>query len=144
MNTGSDEFVQHCVDLLGGAARVRARRMFGGHGLYLDDLFVALIANEQLYLKVDAQTRPRFEAADCAPFVYQAAEKSVSLGYFSAPTEAIESQPLMQPWARLALEAALRARAAKLSAAPRRTQASPPATKASARKGSAKSAAGKR
>ena len=33
----------------------RSRRMFGGHGLYVDDLFVGLIAFERLYLKVDAQ-----------------------------------------------------------------------------------------
>lgn len=143
MNTGRDEFVQHCIDLLGGAGRVRARRMFGGHGLYVDDLFVALIAGERLYLRADAQTRPRFEAAGCAPFVYQSAEKSVTLGYFSAPIEAIESQLPMQPWARLALEAALRARAAKPSAAPRRARARPPATKARARKGSPRSAADK-
>ena len=44
--------------------------MFGGHGLYVDDLFVALIAYERLYLKTDAQTRAAFEAAGCEPFVY--------------------------------------------------------------------------
>lgn len=144
MNTRRDEFVQYCVDLLGGDQRVHARRMFGGHGLYLDDLFVALIAGEQLYLKVDAQTRPRFEAAGCAPFAYQGAAKSVLLPYFTAPVDAIESQLAMQPWARLALEAALRARVAKASAEPRRARARPPAAKASARKGSLKSAADKR
>ena len=46
--------------------------MFGGHGLYVDDLFVALIACERLYLKADADTRPQFAAAGCEPFVYDA------------------------------------------------------------------------
>ena len=30
------------------------------------------------------------------------------MGYFTAPEDAMESPALMQPWARLALEAALR------------------------------------
>ena len=113
MAVARNEFVTHCLELLAALGAARARRMFGGHGLYVDDLFIAIIASERLYLKVDAQTRPNFEAVGCTPFVYDAAGKAVSLGYFSAPDEAIESPPQMQPWARLALAAALRARAAK-------------------------------
>lgn len=105
------EFVAHCLELLAPLGAPRARRMFGGHGLYVDELFVALIAFDRLYLKADAQTRPHFEAAGCEPFVYDGQGKSVTLGYFTAPHDAMESPALMQPWARLALEAALRARA---------------------------------
>jgi len=134
MATPPDEFVAHCAELLGSVGSVRSHRMFGGHGFYVDELFIALVAAERLYLKVDALTRPAFEAAGCAPFVYDAAGgKSVALGYFSAPEDAMESPPLMQPWARHALAAALRARAAKPAA--RR-----PARKATPRKGSAKTA----
>lgn len=107
------ELAEHCRELLTPLGAVRARRMFGGHGLYVDDLFVALIAFGRLYLKADAQSRPRFEAAGCEPFVYDGGGKQVTLGYFTAPEDAMESPALMQPWARLALAAALRARAAK-------------------------------
>jgi DNA transformation protein len=103
-------FVDHCLELLGSAGAPRARRMFGGHGLYVDELFVAIVARERLYLKADAQTRERFERAGCEPFVYTAQGRSVSLGYWSAPDDAMESPAAMQPWVRLALEAALRAR----------------------------------
>ena len=109
----SAEFVAHCIELLSPLGAVRTRRMFGGHGFYVDDLFLAIIAFERLYLKADAQTRPRYEAAGCEPFVYDGQGKRVTLGYFTAPEDAMESPALMQPWARLALEAALRARAAK-------------------------------
>lgn len=108
-----DEFASHCLELLEPLGAARAKRMFGGHGLYVDDLFVALIAFERLYLKVDAQTRAAFEAAGCQPFVYDGKGKSVTMSYFTAPEQAIESAHEMLPWARLALEAALRARAAK-------------------------------
>ena len=109
----ADEFVSHCLELLAPLGTPRARRMFGGHGLYVDELFVALIASERLYLKADAQTRPRFEAAGCAPFVYDGQGRSVTMGYYTAPDDALESPAYMQPWGRLALEAALRAKAAK-------------------------------
>lgn len=112
-----DGFVAHCLELLAPLGTPRARRMFGGHGLYVDELFVALIAFDRLYLKADAQTRGHFEAAGCAPFVYDGQGRSVTMGYYTAPEDAMESPALMQPWARLALEAALRARAAKKPAA---------------------------
>jgi DNA transformation protein len=117
MPAPADEFVTHCLELLAPLGAARAKRMFGGHGLYVDDLFIALIAFERLYLKVDVQTRAAFEAAGCEPFVYDGKGKSVTMSYFTAPEQAIESAHEMLPWARLALEAALRARAAK--AAPR-------------------------
>jgi DNA transformation protein and related proteins len=106
-------FVDHCQELLAPLGAVRSRRMFGGHGLYVDDIFVALIAFERLYLKVDASTRAQFEAEGCEPFIYDKNGQALSLGYFSAPQDAMDSPALMLPWARLALEAALRARAAK-------------------------------
>jgi DNA transformation protein and related proteins len=113
MGTTADAFAAYCVELLEPLGGARARRMFGGHGLYVDDLFIAIVADEQLYLKADASTRPQFEAAGCRPFVYSKATQAVAMSYWSAPEEATESPSSMLPWARLAQAAALRARAAK-------------------------------
>jgi DNA transformation protein and related proteins len=128
----SQALVDHCLELLSPLGAVRAKRMFGGHGLYIDDLFVALIAFERLYLKVDAASRERFEAAGGEPFVYDAKSRAVSLGYWTVPAEAMESPALMQPWARQAIDAALRARAAKPSAPLRKARATKPKTPAAA------------
>ena len=63
---------------------------------------------------MDEQTRPRFEAAGCEPFDFDTKDgRKVVLGFWTAPDEALESPMLMLPWARLAMEAALRARNAK-------------------------------
>ena len=126
--------VEHCLELLAPMGAIRARSMFGGHGLYCDDLFFALIAADRLYLKVDAQSQPAFSAAGCEPFVYDMKGKAMTMSYWTVPTDAMESPALMQPWARQALAAALRARAAKPSAAPRK----PRATRAQAQAGSAR------
>ena len=103
-------FVDHCLELLAPLGAARARRMFGGWGLYVDDSFMALIAGEQLYLKVDDETREPFRAADCRPFVYTGKGQPVTLSYWTAPADALDGPGPMAPWARLALQAALRAR----------------------------------
>jgi len=129
-----DPFVSHCLELLESVGRPRARRMFGGHGLYVDELFVALIVGERLYLKVDDQTRAAFDAAACQPFVYRSADKDVALGYYSAPEDAMESPAQMRDWALRAMSAALRARSAVSAAlrargATQRRPAAKPAVK---------------
>jgi DNA transformation protein and related proteins len=122
----SQALVDQCLELLAPLGAVRARRMFGGHGLYVDELFIAIIAFERLYLKVDDQTQPAFERAGCDPFVHDGKGKPITMSYRTVPAEAMESPHGMQPWARLAIAAALRARAAKPSAAPRKARAVKP------------------
>jgi DNA transformation protein len=118
-----DELAAHCLELLQPLGAVRSRRMFGGHGIYIDELFIALVAFDQLYLKTDDTTRAAFQAAGCEPFVYDGAGKQVTVAYWTVPAEAMESPAQMQPWARLAIAAALRARAAKPASARRKPQA---------------------
>lgn len=113
-------FVNHCVELLQPLGTVRTKRMFGGWGLYVDEIFIAIVAFERLYLKVNDTTRAAFEAEGCEPFVYDSKTGSVALGYWTAPADALDSPALMQPWARRALQAALAARAAKPAAPARK------------------------
>ena len=115
-----DGYTAHCVELLAPLGVVRTKRMFGGVGLYVDDVFVALIAFERLYLKVDADTRTTFIAAGGEPFVYEGKRKPVTMSYCTPPVEAMDSPPLMAPWARLALQAALAARVAAVPRAARK------------------------
>jgi DNA transformation protein len=129
-----DELASHCLELFAPMGAGRSKRMFGGHGIYVDDLFVALVVFDRLYLKADELTRATFEAAGCERFVYDGADKKVSVGYWTVPAEAMESPALMQPWARLAIAAALRARASKKPSAPRKPRATASAAKAKPRK----------
>ncbi len=110
-----DAFTELCIEMLSPLGPVRTRAMFGGRGIYVDGLFMALIDDGQLFLKADDTTRERFVAAGCAPFTYPMKDGThQSLSYYRPPEEALESPPLMLPWARLAFEAALRAANAKV------------------------------
>jgi len=65
----NDPLLAHARDLLETLGRISTRAMFGGHGVYCDGVFFALIADDRLHLKVDAQTREAFAAAGCRPFI---------------------------------------------------------------------------
>ena len=117
MPSAQNEFVHYCCELLGTIGPCVARRMFGAWGISTEGLTLAILADlgsgEKLWLKADAASQARFEAAGCERFVYQAKDKAMSMNYYSAPDEAMESPQQMAPWARLALEAALKARQSK-------------------------------
>ena len=120
-------FADYSCELLQSAGPCVARRMFGGWGISVDGMTIAILANlgegDTLWLKASDESRHRFEAEGCARFTYPVQGQPKSMNYYSAPAEAMESPALMQPWARLALEAALIAKHAKPVKKPRATAA---------------------
>ena len=109
------DFVAYLRELMrDGGIATTARAMFGGHGLYADGLFFAIVDDDVLYLRVDAQNRAAFEALDCAPFEYTSKEgRQQAMSYLRAPDEALERPDAMRTWARSSLGAAMRAAATK-------------------------------
>lgn len=105
--------VDHSLDLLLPLGPVRARAMFGGYGLYLDDLMFALIAFDELYFKTDAQSEAAFEAAGGKPFVYEGKSKPVKMSYWTLPDAAMEDPESLLPWAERAVSAARRSKPVK-------------------------------
>jgi len=96
----SAESVGHVVELLSRAGVVGVKRMFRGHGVYRDGLFMAIIANDELYLKVDDLTHKDFEAEGCASFIYRKDGKVTAKSYRRAPAKALDALHLTLPWAR--------------------------------------------
>lgn len=113
--SSSDPSVQHIVDLMGRFGAVRARSMFGGHGLYRDDDMFALLTDGGLYLKVDEQSRPVFAGRNLRAFSFTAKGRTVQLSYHEAPPEALEDAAEMANWCQLAWQSALRAKAKGVS-----------------------------
>jgi DNA transformation protein and related proteins len=116
----SPDFVAHAVELLSSLERVEARRMFGGHGVYARGVMFGLLDDDELFLKTDELSRPRFVEAGCRRWVYVGpTQKMENTSYFRPPDGAHEDPEAMLPWARLALDAALRLAAAKARKAAR-------------------------
>ena len=118
------DFANYCCDLLASVGRCIPKRMFGGFGISTDGLTIAILADlgdgEKLWLKGDDSTRSQYEAAGCKIFTYPMKRVPRSMNYFSSPEEAMDSPDAMRPWAALALDCALRARAAKSLAKPKK------------------------
>lgn len=119
--TISKDFADYCCELLSGVGQATAKRMFGGWGISVDGVTIAIIAdlspkgtgsNEMLYLKVDEQTKQRFEAEGGQRFEMTSKDgKLMGMNYYTTPDETMESPDAMLPWARLALHCALQVKA---------------------------------
>ncbi len=113
MLSARNEFVDYVVELMTDWAAVSARKMFGGYGLYREGLMFALIVEDELFFKTDANNVAQFERADSHPFVYQSQTRTVKMSYWSAPAVSLDSPAGMVEWCQSAYGAALRAQAAK-------------------------------
>ena len=108
-----DEFADLVCELLSPMGDVRARRMFGGYGVYCDGVMMALITDgEVLYLRTDERTRTAYEALDLPPFK-PFTDKPMLMPYHRPPDSVLDDGDEMLSWAQPAFEAALRAQAAK-------------------------------
>jgi DNA transformation protein len=106
-----NEFLEHLSEVFHLFGPIRSRRMFGGHGVYHQDLMIGLVADNVLYLKTDAQSMARFAEVGSVPFEYTKNGVVMTMSYASAPAEIFDDPQIARAWAMLAHEAALRARA---------------------------------
>ena len=107
------EFTHYLQDLFSPLGDIEAKRMFGGYGIFMNDLMFGLVADEELYLKVDDQNRADFEALGLPAFMYPKKDKMVALSFCLAPADALENRDIAQQWGQKAYEAAKRAARAK-------------------------------
>lgn len=107
------EFVQFVLELMAPIGGIRARAMFGGFGIYQEEIMFAIIVDDRLYFKADSATYRKFTAKNLSQFTYVARGKTVTMQFYEAPPEVFESPPAMRIWAQQSVAAALRARKGK-------------------------------
>jgi DNA transformation protein len=107
------EFASYVVDMMQTIGPVYSKRMFGGHGIFLEGLMFALIADSVLYLKADKESEGDFTERDLEPFTYNKKGKLMKMSYYQAPEEALEDGEIMNEWGNKGYSAALRAASKK-------------------------------
>lgn len=113
------EFIR---DVFSAFGPVSVRRMFGGAGIYADGVMFALVADDLIYLKVDAQNEPDFEREQLPPFTYLAKNNKCAVMSYRRIADRLYDDPdELARWARDALSAAQRA---QKNVTPGRTQKS--------------------
>src|SRR5262245_1838383 len=103
----SREFLDYVLEQMALFGVARARRMFGGAGIYRDGVMFALIADDVLYLKATPSNSADFDAEGLEPFNYAAAGgKRTVMSYRRALARCLEDPHAMAEWCRKAWAAA--------------------------------------
>jgi len=80
-------------DLLGNISGITSRAMFGGLALYRDGTIFGIVADSELYFKVDDGNRAEYEAGMSHPFTYTRSDgKKVSMSYWLVPAEFMDDR----------------------------------------------------
>jgi DNA transformation protein len=107
------ELVDSLPDLFHGLGSIRSKRMFGGHGVYADEVFFAFVVDGVLYLKGDEITAPHFAERGLRRFEYVKDGKVMTMAFYQAPEEVLEDPDEAVKWGRMAIDSQLRRPAKK-------------------------------
>ncbi len=119
----SNAFIEQAQDLFHPFGAIRVRKMFGGAGVYCDNLFFALLDDGAIFFKADEETRGTFERRGLSKFTVEMKDGPVSMSYYTAPEEIFDDDDELRQWTTLALDAARRAAKFKKKASARKSNA---------------------
>lgn len=105
----SKDYLHYVLEQLAGLRGAVSRRMFGGAGLYHEELFFGLIASDTLYFRVNDDNRPDYEALGMSRFQPYKDKPHLSFNYYEVPAHVLEDGDELVIWARRSLQAALTA-----------------------------------
>ena len=116
----SASFREFVLDQLAGLGGLRARAMFGGVGLYADEVFFGILAADVLFFKVDDTNRREYQTAGSSPFKPYA-DRAMTMPYYNVPIVVLEDAVMLGEWAARAVAVAKTAKLAK-AAKPAKTR----------------------
>jgi DNA transformation protein len=109
----NNDYLQYVLEQLAGLCGAVSRRMFGGVGLYHEELFFGLIMRDTLYFRVNEANRPDYEELGMRRFQPYADKPHLSFNYYEVPAHVLEDASELVVWARRSLQAAQTAGATK-------------------------------
>lgn len=101
----SARFSAFVLDLLSAVRPVSARRMFGGVGYYVDEVFFALLHEDTLYFRVDEHTEVHYLREGMQPF-RPMGPRVRPMRYYSVPARLFDDEEAMREWMCAALAVA--------------------------------------
>ena len=106
MTDSNNSFKTFVLDQLSALPELRARAMFGAHGLYAGDKFFGILDEGRLFFKTDAQSQAEYLARGMGPFTYEMKGKVMTMAYHEVPPEILEQPLELVEWARHAIQLA--------------------------------------
>lgn len=105
-----DSFQEFVLDQLNALPELRARAMFGAHGLYSEEKFFGILDEGRLFFKTDAQSQAEYTARGMGPFTYESRGKVMTMAYHEVPPDVLETAPELTAWALRAIQLATSAK----------------------------------
>ena len=99
--SGDASFLAFVLDQLDGLSGIESRPMFGGHGLYREGAFFAIVYGGRLYFRTSEATRPEYEAHGMKRF--RPSERQTLTSYYEVPASVLEDRTEVSRWALAAL-----------------------------------------
>lgn len=85
---------------------IKSRLMFGGFGIFVDDVMFALVVNDLLHIRACEKNSKQFDDNNYQPYVYKKRGFPVVTKYFALPAEIWHNTDEILSIAQVALEAA--------------------------------------
>jgi DNA transformation protein len=108
-----DSFKEFVLDQLAALPDLRAKAMFGAHGIYSGEHFFGILDDGRLFFKTDAATEKDFLERHMPPFTYEMKGKTMTMGYHEVPPEILDQPHELVLWARKAIAVAVAKKPAK-------------------------------
>ena len=99
-----NEYLQYVLNQLRRFGPVMPRRLFGGYGLYADDVMFGIVNDDVMYLKIDKQSIHDYIAAGMTAFA--PTSKITLKTLYEVPADVLEDTDQLAAWARRAVTAA--------------------------------------
>ena len=101
-----DTFKEFVLDQLGALPELRARAMFGAHGIYSADNFFGILDEGRLFFKTDAASAADYTARGMGAFTYESKGRRRTMAYHEVPPDVLENAPEPTACARKTIEIA--------------------------------------
>jgi DNA transformation protein len=108
-----DSFKEFVLDQLAALPDLRAKAMFGAHGIYSGEHFFGILDEGRVFFKTDDTTEKDFTERGMPPFTYEMKGKTMTMGYHEVPPDILEQPHELVLWARKAIAIAAAKKPAK-------------------------------
>lgn len=98
-----ESFKEFVLDQLSMLPEVRAKAMFGAHGLYQAEKFFGILDEGRLFLKADESSRQAYLERGMGPFTYETKGRTMTMSYYEVPAEILENACELVMWANRAI-----------------------------------------
>ncbi len=91
-------YTEYIIELLSPFGNIIAKHMFGGYGIYKDNIIIGIIVEDELYFKVDRTNQTQYEKLGVEPFIYESRGRKIKMSYWKVPLEILEDEERLHSW----------------------------------------------